>query len=410
MTPANESLIEKRTKLFELKSLMIVFIISLLTLNTNAQIISQFSWNTSDVSLADIGPNFSTVSTSAVTSVNGAGGTLGLNAGLPKRDLNFRLLDNPIFNVKGIDVSFDYQRDESAGTILRRGSSLIFGSASQISVSYRVYDAAGTGFVTVSSGNQYGIPDDNTFRNYRFVYLPSTGVGSLMVNGSVIWINDGPDNRDMYWVGAGNIEFGNQMDGSGRNTAFFDNLIIGSVTTSPLPVELISFNADLTKDNNVDFNWKTASEINNNYFTIERSSDGISWELFKEVKGIGNSSITTAYKEVDETPYKGVSYYRLKQTDFDGTVTKLGLVVIEVKNNEEGIIKIYPNPAKNSVTIELKEGDQLLSVYDLSGREVSKLMNFTSNSSSVQTLSIENLPKGVYIIITQNGQAKLIKE
>jgi hypothetical protein len=394
-----------------LTKLTIIFILICISSYSNAQVFSQFLWDTPGLrgTQADIGPDFVSSGTSSITSAGGVGGTSGLNAGTsPKQDLNFRLLDNPIFNVKGIDISFDYQRDESAGTILRRGNSLTFGSANQISVRYRVYDAAGTGFEVVNSGNAYSIPQDAIFRTYRFVYLPSTGVGSLLVNGSVVWTNDGPDNRDMYWVGAGDIEFGNQIDGSGSNRTIFDNLIMGAVTTSPLPVELISFNADVQEDNTVNLNWRTASEINNNYFTLERSIDGLNWELLNEVKGIGNSSSTTEYKQLDKAPYKGVSYYRLKQTDFDGTEAKVGLIVVEVNNKEQEIIKIYPNPAKNSVTIELNEGDQLLNVYDLSGKEVSKMMNVNSNSN--QTLSIENLPKGVYIIITKNGQAKLIKD
>lgn len=373
----------------------------------NAQIISQFSWDdaSAPTSQADIGPNFSTISTSSTISSPGAGGTNGLNAGLPKQDLNFILSDNPIFNVKGLDFSIDYQRDESVGSFLRRGSSLLIGGGNQFSVTYRIDDGAG-GFTTVSSGNIYAIPNDNTFRTYRFVYLPTTGVGTLMVNGVVEWTNDGPDNREMYWVGSGNLEFGNQMDGSGSNRAFFDNLIIGEVTSSPLPIELIHFEAKANNDH-VLLDWETASEIDNDYFTIEKSKDSEEWVSVNEVKGAGTSSNILTYNVVDYYPYSGVSYYRLKQTDFNGEFSYSKIRSVEINIIEKQSIKLFPNPSSSQITLLTDEINNV-KIFNSLGQEIYLYPENNFENEEV-SFDVSRLKNGIYFIKTESHSIQFIK-
>ena len=99
---------------------------------------------------------------------------------------------------------------------------------------------------------------------------------------------------------------------------FFANA--ATTTGNPLPVELIFFNAQLNK-NVVDLTWTTLSEMNSNYFTIERSSDAIHFTEILKVNAAGNSNHRIDYKTIDAHPLQGVSYYRLKQTNLDGTVS-----------------------------------------------------------------------------------------
>lgn len=87
---------------------------------------------------------------------------------------------------------------------------------------------------------------------------------------------------------------------------------------TPLPIELLSFNALPNNDNYINLEWETASEINNNYFTIQKSLNTETWSSIADVNGVGNSTQTVSYSILDKTPYQGVSYYRIKQTDFDG--------------------------------------------------------------------------------------------
>lgn len=243
---------------------------------SQAQIISQFTWDSNPVSNSIIGPNASSISSSATSSPNGVGGTNGLNAGLPKKDINMIIPNTGgIFDVDGIHVEFDFQRDESSGTFLKRGSSLSINVAANLSVTYRVQN--GGSFTTISSGNVYSIPNDNTFRNYIFYYSPVFGYGALLVNDLEVWNNDGPDNTTMYWNTGDNVTLGAGCDGSGSNRTFFDNLIIAEITMGPLPVELLNFRANDTREG-VSLTWSTASETNNDYFTIERSENGKIWE------------------------------------------------------------------------------------------------------------------------------------
>lgn len=102
----------------------------------------------------------------------------------------------------------------------------------------------------------------------------------------------------------------------------------------------------------VKLNWQTASEINNDFFTIERSSNGNNWQEVNKIKGVGNSSSRLSYSEIDYNPYNGLSFYRLKQTDFDGQFEYSKIISTHIKNNEKSHVKIYPNPSNNQIIIE----------------------------------------------------------
>ncbi len=112
-----------------------------------------------------------------------------------------------------------------------------------------------------------------------------------------------------------------------------------------LPITLLSFDAE-KQVNSVLLNWVTVSEINNDYFTIEKSMNGIDFVSVGTVKGSGNSTEKNEYNLVDAKPYNGVSYYRLKQTDYNGSFTYSELRVVEYKGKSSNS-KIYPNPSKD---------------------------------------------------------------
>lgn len=371
------------------------------------QIISQFVWNSNPVTAAQVGPNATSVSGSAVSNANGCGGTNGLNAGLPKLDLELVITGSPTFDVDGIDVSIDFQRDENDGNFFNRGNSLIFGmSGGNLFANFRVENGVG-GFTSVNSGNVYAIPNDDTYRTYRFRYDPNTGVANIMVNAATVYTYTTVAGRKMYWTGSGNVILGHLMDGNGSNKTFFDNFSVSAIAFSTLPIELIKFEAILQDNSIVELNWATASEINNEFFTIEKSKDGVNFEKVLIVDGSENSTSMINYSAVDINAYKGISYYRLKQTDLDGTYNYSYIVSVENMSYGFAVLKVFPNPSSGECTVNLdniadpSNAKITIKMIDANGKE---LKYNTSSLNENGSLKINDLEPGIYIVnaITDN--------
>ena len=124
--------------------------------------------------------------------------------------------------------------------------------------------------------------------------------------------------------------------------------------TNPLPIELLYFTA-IPINNTVNLDWATASESNNAKYEIERSLDGVNFEFLKSIYafGDGNSLTKQSYNTIDEKPFKGISYYRLKQIDKSGEFKYAAIVSVEFKN--ETVINLFPNPAINKLNIKASE-------------------------------------------------------
>ncbi len=115
-----------------------------------------------------------------------------------------------------------------------------------------------------------------------------------------------------------------------------------------LPVTFSAFHAEDLGDGGVSIQWATSSELNNDFFTIERSSDGIKWSEMGRLKGAGTTTRVQTYNWIDEMPLRGNAYYRIKQTDFDGTTDYSWVIVYS--NNRGGTAvepMVFPNPAKD---------------------------------------------------------------
>jgi len=132
----------------------------------------------------------------------------------------------------------------------------------------------------------------------------------------------------------------------------------GDVTTclrtlTPLPVELSAFSATVTSDMKVKVDWTTQTELNNDYFTLERSADGNSFEQLARVQGGGTVLTPKFYSFTDNSPLHGENYYRLKQTDYDGKTTVYNIIFAKVGNSSEQTteIKVIPNPFHNEFNV-----------------------------------------------------------
>ncbi len=152
-----------------------------------------------------------------------------------------------------------------------------------------------------------------------------------------------------------------------------------------LPVTLTGFNARLINDQ-VLLEWSTASEINCDYFTIERSDDNLEFEEIQKIKGSGNSTVTEYYSTIDKNPLPRITYYRLTQTDFDGEKTIYKSVRI---NNPLNDISVYPNPASKFLNIE---GDfKHIKLFNQLGKSVLE-------SENNPIIRIDNFPDGIYLM------------
>jgi len=166
--------------------------------------------------------------------------------------------------------------------------------------------------------------------------------------------------------------------------------------TETLPIELLFFKGECN-NGSVSLNWSTISETNNDYFTIEKSDDGINFEIITIINGAGNSNTQQDYFVIDENPYKGINYYRLKQTDYDGKYEYSDIIAISnIDNLTNGLTRwFYPNPASENLNIiwEGKQQNMELEIYDITGRIV--LNQQIENNASI---SINHINKGLYFV------------
>lgn len=177
-----------------------------------------------------------------------------------------------------------------------------------------------------------------------------------------------------------------------------------------LPIYLASF--IVYKENeNVNIKWQTSSEINNDYFTVQRSFDGEMFEDISIVKGAGNSTVEKKYQYIDklQTNFKTI-YYRIKQTDYDGKYT---YSVVKNVNNNNGIsttLNFYPNPGKGdllNIIVSNSEQKYNLEIYSLAGQLIFSNIIETVNSESTVKFA-ERLNPGVYLLKLQSDNEVLM--
>ena len=176
-----------------------------------------------------------------------------------------------------------------------------------------------------------------------------------------------------------------------------------------LPIELVSFNGNCIEPNEVRLNWVTASETNNDYFTIERSSDGKVFESIGIVPGAGNSSSTLTYLFTDDSPLIEINYYRLKQTDFNGVFEYSKTIATPCKNDDVSS-NIFPNPAQNQLTFtynNTQKSTDILSLYITNSLGEMIIQNTYKYESFIkENLDISILSNGVYHVIFTTNTTK----
>ncbi len=170
---------------------------------------------------------------------------------------------------------------------------------------------------------------------------------------------------------------------------------LGAPSFSVLPITYLSFTAVCSNQHAL-LAWSTASEINNSSFTIEKSDNGSQWVSTKIINGKGNSSTVQSYTFNDASAVNSITYYRLKQTNLNGTISYSTTVIFKKCSAvETSKVTIYPNPSSGKFNL-LFAGDKnnikLIEVYNLKGEKVYETVGSQSK------FDLSNKPTGIYYV------------
>lgn len=303
--------------------------------------------------------------------------------------------------VAGCEYSYVLAQDQPVTT-----ASLVCASSLE-NVSWFTFTAQNTGTVTISFSNIQCNNGGGGFQTGLFTgscttYTVGTSGTRICASGSSGTVTYSVTNAvagQTYLIA---------MDGNaGSNCHFY----VSGTNIVPLPIELVQFNAVLL-NKGVDLTWTTASEKNNNYFTVERSADGVNFGAIGTVKGAGNSQNELNYYLKDNSPLDGISYYRLKQTDFDGKETYSLIKSISLSLINKFDFNIYPNPIEKSSIVTLnftgKENDKVqVVITDISGKIVSeKELKLVDGATMVELK--HDFEPGIYFIKAIHDQSGAI--
>ena len=172
----------------------------------------------------------------------------------------------------------------------------------------------------------------------------------------------------------------------------------------PLPITLLEFTAKPAGKKSI-LNWITATEINNDRFEIERSSDAITFNKIGQVPGAVNSNVHVNYQWYDNIPFSGNNYYRLKQVDIDGKFSYSPTRLVNFKDNS--YFTILNNPSNGtSVIVRTSELNSTISIFDESGRKLKEIAVINNNTS----VPVDQLANGIYLLVLHKDGAVKITE
>ncbi|MEQ9412961.1 MAG: hypothetical protein RIF39_03985 [Cyclobacteriaceae bacterium] len=293
--------------------------------------------------------------------------------------------DNGIFRTIAISAP---SNSSHAFTAEYFHTSQAFGDASTYDPSF--YSVSSCEFWTLDRTPAVGGSNVTVTLSWNSADCTGTYIGDLSTlrvtrwNGSS-WVNHGNGGT------TGNAATGTIVT-SGAVTSFSPFTLASTTSANPLPIELLEFVAK-PLGNKVELSWTTLSELNNDYFTLEHSTSGTEFMEIGTVNGAGTTHERREYHYIDQQPYPGVSYYRLKQTDFDGTVSFSEIARIDLSTPSQ--IIVYPNPIARSATAALNYKGSF-AVFNSMGQMVLKIQDGDE-------LDTRGLPSGVYSIKSSNG-------
>lgn len=248
------------------------------------------------------------------------------------------------------------------------------------------------GDVTSNSGGM-NFTVNNGAQVYVHQNINFTGAGATVSNSNTsspygLYVN-GTVNNNNAGTTTTNLEDKTYMD---NNNVPFANWL-SSIPSSPLPISLAKFTAKPLNTSTVIVSWATASEINNHTFTLYRSTDAKTWTAITQINGAGNSNTIRNYQYTDARA-QAHNYYKLEQTDYDGTSTFSPVVVARLAQTH---LSLSPNPAQSTLQILATEAAVLpeVSVFDLQGKAMFQQSAVLKNQI---TIDVKNWPSGIYVV------------
>jgi len=248
---------------------------------------------------------------------------------------------------------------------------------------------------SISISGKLNISEGSAFIVYEHATTTAVGPGS---SEKIRWVADDDTNiatlhgDDVAFTGPVTVTDGNETAG----------------INDPLPVEFVSVEAHQDQSQ-INVGWTTASENNNDFFTVQRSvSNTDSWINIKNVDGAGNSKVRINYKFQDTPNRNGTYYYRIKQTDFDGTTTFSQIITIDFENNLASTV--YPNPVDGTLTVEkgVNESPEI-QLLNNSGKNVANRLNFLQYEGDEYIIDTTPLSPGIYQLIVGKQVQKIFK-
>lgn len=225
-------------------------------------------------------------------------------------------------------------------------------------------------------------------------------------------IGGGPSSQSYFYIDVNGTDYTNYADyfyngneGTTAGSTYVESFLA-------LPIQIKSFSAIKLSQKEVKLNWTTSSEINSDYFGIERSQDNETWEVIGRVTAAGNSNIDINYEFLDNKlplirTKDQIFYYRLRLTDLDGKYAYSDVRGVNFGRSLSGLVTIYPNPTAQHINVDLSGidldgGNVELSVIDMNGRRMIQ-KNIIGNG--IELIDVYQLPAATYNVVVKQGNS-----
>ena len=187
----------------------------------------------------------------------------------------------------------------------------------------------------------------------------------------------------------------------------WDRNLVFTCACSKVAVELLSFSGSVENDGDL-LRWVTASEFNNDFFTLEHSVDGINYAVIATLEGAGTSTTANTYSELYKDAAAGTNYYRLSATDFDGSVNTYAPITLVRGELGLGFVNLFPVPATDVLNVSftsVKNAPVKMEVYNIAGKLINILDVDATQGVNQATINVSGYAAGTYFMSINDGDA-----